>query len=55
MPIIDNIVDDYGMFDGAQLNELVCREDQWRDAAPGEEISRESIKNYYGDVMGKHL
>jgi uncharacterized phage-associated protein len=50
--VIDHIIDDYGMFDGAQLSEMVHLEDPWKDVALLEEIPKESMKKYYMEVMG---
>jgi uncharacterized phage-associated protein len=48
--VIDNVIDDYGMFNGAQLSELSHREDPWKLTSKDEVISNEAILKYYSSL-----
>ncbi|MDR1891014.1 MAG: DUF4065 domain-containing protein [Puniceicoccales bacterium] len=44
---IDQVIDDYGMFNGAQLDELARKEDPWKNTPKDTVIPKEAIENFY--------
>ena len=47
---IDQILEDYGMYNGAQLSEISHQEDPWVNAQKDEVISNEAMEEYYKNL-----
>jgi uncharacterized phage-associated protein len=47
---INQILEDYGQFNGAQLSEITHQEDPWINASKDEIISNESMEEYYKNL-----
>ena len=44
---VDQILEDYGKYTGAQLSFLTHQEAPWKDAKKNSIISKDSMKKYY--------
>lgn len=44
---VDQIIEDYGIYTGAQLSFLTHQEAPWKDTQKNNVISKDSMKNYY--------
>jgi hypothetical protein len=53
MRVIDQIMEDYGMYNGFQLEELVYREDPWKNTPEMGIISNGEIEKYYKGLLEK--
>jgi uncharacterized phage-associated protein len=47
---IDQILEDYGMYNGAQLSEIAHGEDPWKNTPKGEVIPNEVMEEYYKNL-----
>jgi len=55
MGSIDQVLEDYGKYDGGQLSELTHREDPWRNAKKNGIITKESMRAYYASLLLDHV
>jgi uncharacterized phage-associated protein len=47
---IDQIIEDYAMFNGAQLSEIAHGEDPWKNTPKEEVIPKEVMEEYYKNL-----
>jgi uncharacterized phage-associated protein len=52
---IDQRLEDYGMFNGAQLSEIVHREDRWKNAKKEEVISNKAMEECYKNLKDEKV